>query len=438
MTPIYCCLRRLYSMLRTTNTFIPAGGPAELFADLWEQNEPLIPWEWGGRSFLLSRAPEVSLATLRSPALQRTWQLELALGPGVLASPGQAWSEGRGTAKGLFADELVPKFCDAALHSLSEREGALSAPEELDLFPELSRIALGAFTQYAFGSLPNDEEWRKLQGIQELLIQQIGSLNFPGKTNVSEFMRVKEAGESCTSEIDEVITGMLERCLEMQGSAPDFVRHLEASEESGSLTHSTAKSQMRNVLTASFLTTGILLTNVVREAILSDGLWEALREEALGAPQLASPRSAADLGRPLATASVDEAARLFPPVWFVGREATEDVKLNGHQIPEGTIVHVVLLGHQRDPELWEDPLRWNPERFLNTSKGSVSAANIPFLTGRHVCLGQSFAHAEASLLLSEIARRFEVRPVSSSDPIQLKDGIVLAPDQPVLARVEER
>jgi len=423
-------------MLRTPHTFISTGGSAGIFSDLWEKEGPLIPWTWGGKSFLLARDPEASLQALRSPALQRTWQLELALGTGVLASPSDAWKEGRGVAKNLFADSLVPRFCAAALHSLDERMDTLAQDGKLELFSEISRIALGAFTQYAFGSVPNDEEWQGLQGIQKLLIRQVGLLNFPSQTTASEFLSVKQSSSACTEEIDQVIDGMLTRCVKNEGEPPEFVRQLQEAEEGGSLRHSTARSQMRNVLVASFLTTGILLTNAIREAILQKGMWKALGEEATGAPALESPRSAADLQRPLATAAIDETARLFPPVWFIGREAVQDVELSGQLIPAGTIVHIVMLAHHRDPDLWEEPLRWDPNRFRTGAAPAVAAAYLPFLTGRHICLGQSFAHAESTLLLSELARRFEIRLVDPDDPIELIDGVVLAPSQPIMATVE--
>ena len=425
-------------MLSTTHSTIAPGGPAELFANLWRSDELLIPWSWAGKSVFLIRDPEAVLEAIRNPALERTWQAEIIIGPGVLASPGAAWKEGRGAAKALFTDDLVSAFCDAALHSLEARSGALASDAPTELFEHLSRIALGAFTRYAFGSLPNDAEWRVLREVQRVAIHDVGKLSFPRGTQASELLRLQQSCKGCAAQTDRVIESLLERCLQTQGTPPDFVRHLRGAEESGALTNSTAASQMRNVLIASFLTTGILLTNAVREALLLDGFWESLRDEAEGASPLDSPRSAEDLKRPLAAAAIDEAARLYPPVWVIGREAHQDTELAGRPLLAGTTVQTVMLFHHRDKEFWEDPLRWNPERYLSENGHTTSAGNLAFLTGRHICLGKSFARAEATLLLSELARRFTIRLVDGATPLQYIDGLVLAPNEPIMAHMVPR
>lgn len=425
-------------MLHTPHTHIQDDGPATRFAALWDRQEALIPWNWKDRSLLLTRSPEASMTALRHPDLQRTWQLEFALGPGVLASPNTAWKEGRGVAKSMFTDALVPEFCSAALKSLEDREPFLGTPEPIDLFDEIARLALGAFTLYAFGDTPSDQEWTKLQGIQQLLIQQVSSLNFSTTTSASDLASLNRARSACIKQVDDVINGMLERCIRAGGEAPDFFKRLNAAEADGSLAHSTAASQVRNVLVASFLTTGILLTNAIRESLLKEGFWEALREEAEVSPELDSPNSAEDLQRPLATAATDETARLFPPVWFVGREAVKDLSLGEVEIKKGTLVHTILLFHQRDPEIWSDPLTWNPERFQSQQKSPIAAENMPFLTGRHICLGKSFARAEVTLLLSELARRYSPRLANRTKSTELIDGTVLAPTSSIPATMGQR
>lgn len=425
-------------MLQTPHTHIQGNGPATRFAALWEQREPMIPSKWGGRSLLLSRTPEASMAALRHPALQRTWQLELALGPGVLASPNTAWKEGRGVAKNMFTAALVPKFCSAALASLERREATLNQSQPIDLLNEISRLALGAFTIYAFGDTPSDEEWDDLLGIQQLLIQQVSSLNFPTTTSSSDLATLNRMRSACIGQVDKVINGMLERCIRAGREAPEFFKRLNDAEADGSLAHSTAASQVRNVLVASFLTTGILLTNSIRESLLKRGFWESLRDEAESAPAIDSQHSAEELQRPLATAAVDETARLFPAVWFVGREAVEDLNLVGTDIQKGTLVHTVLLLHQRDPELWSDPLEWKPERFLSEQKLPTPVGNLPFLTGRHVCLGKDFARAEATILLSELARRYDPQLSDPMRSTEFLDGTVLAPTTPLRTVMEQR
>ena len=103
-----------------------------------------------------------------------------------------------------------------------------------------------------------------------------------------------------------------------------------------------------------------------------------------------------------------EAMRLFPPLPLHCREATKEIDLvYGHMIPEGTNIFVSAYTVHRDPRLYPDPDKFDPERFSpQNSVGRHPYAYIPFGIGRRMCVGHLFATMEAKTILSTVLRRY--------------------------------
>lgn len=91
-------------------------------------------------------------------------------------------------------------------------------------------------------------------------------------------------------------------------------------------------------------------------------------------------------------AIVKETLRLYPPVpLLLPHEAVQDCKVAGYDIPKGTRLYINAWKIHRDPNIWSEPEKFMPERFL-TSKRSVNARGqyfefIPFGSGRRSCQG---------------------------------------------------
>ncbi|KAM7481628.1 hypothetical protein LguiB_006211 [Lonicera macranthoides] len=108
-------------------------------------------------------------------------------------------------------------------------------------------------------------------------------------------------------------------------------------------------------------------------------------------------------------AVIKETLRLHPPVPFVPRKAIEDTSFMGYHIPKNTQVFVNVWAIGRDPECWDDPLSFIPERFLDSkfdSKGE-NFAYIPFGAGRRMCPGISLSQRALPLVLGSLLHEFD-------------------------------
>jgi cytochrome P450 len=134
---------------------------------------------------------------------------------------------------------------------------------------------------------------------------------------------------------------------------------------------------------------------------------------------------------------LQEALRLCPPGATGTRMATRDVEVAGYRIKAGTMLAVGRRSVQRDPSLWDDPLKFDPARFSpERSAGRDRWQYIPFGGGPRSCIGDHFAMLEATLALATIVRRVEIR--SLEDDFPLAAPFTMVPAGPIWARISSR
>ncbi|MFI6289145.1 cytochrome P450 [Streptomyces sp. NPDC051018] len=108
---------------------------------------------------------------------------------------------------------------------------------------------------------------------------------------------------------------------------------------------------------------------------------------------------------------LDEAIRLHG-VTLLMRRTTEPVELGRYSIPSGVEVAFSLYAVHRDPALYADPDRFDPDRWLPGRRESIPReAFVPFGAGNRKCIGDAFAWTEATIALATILARWRLRPV---------------------------
>jgi cytochrome P450 len=106
-----------------------------------------------------------------------------------------------------------------------------------------------------------------------------------------------------------------------------------------------------------------------------------------------------------------EALRLYPPVYAFGRQALEDVSIGGYEIPKGMLVLASAYGQHRNPAVYPDPDRFDPDRFLPAAEAARhKTAWLPFGAGPRVCIGNHFALLEGQLVLAALSHRVTLEP----------------------------
>ncbi|KAJ0980237.1 hypothetical protein J5N97_008492 [Dioscorea zingiberensis] len=121
-----------------------------------------------------------------------------------------------------------------------------------------------------------------------------------------------------------------------------------------------------------------------------------------------------------------ETLRLFPagPL-LVPRESSEDCTVSKSYIPKGTMLLVNAYAMQRDPELWESPLEFKPERFDGGIDGDQGYKYIPFGSGRRRCPGENLSWRVMGLTLGGLIQCFDWQRVGK-ELVDLNEGVGLS------------
>jgi len=135
---------------------------------------------------------------------------------------------------------------------------------------------------------------------------------------------------------------------------------------------------------------------------------------------------------------MSEAMRINPPTWAFTRDCLEPAEIGDYAIPRRAIMIVCQYTTHRNPAVWEDPERFDPDRFLpERVSARPKFAFIPFGGGKHQCIGGDFALVELTLTIAEIMRRLELTLVDESRVIH-EPALALVPKHGVWVRVSPR
>ncbi|MFJ2392137.1 MULTISPECIES: cytochrome P450 [unclassified Streptomyces] len=210
--------------------------------------------------------------------------------------------------------------------------------------------------------------------------------------------RAKVANNART-ELGMYLAGLIEERRKKPGE--DMLSQLATAHgPDGAMTTMEVMSTAALLLIAGHETTVNLITNGMLTLLRNPGVLQRLRAD----PKLAVP-------------VVEELLRFEPPVQLLPQRSTlADIEVRGVTIPKGSSLWLVLAAGNRDPDRFENPDRFDPDR------GDIQ--HLGFGSGIHSCFGAPLARLEAQLALGELARRLE-NPRLVEDPPPYRQNAVL-------------
>ncbi len=340
----------------------------------------------------------------------------------MIVSDGDEHKRRRGSVQPAFSRRrlnnwipMIVERTDAAIDRLGSRIGDASLVT--DLYPWARSLVLEIVVHALFGEsmIPHAAEIGDLfQAPQDYLespaIRQLPH-RFPGTRRA----RVRADRRALDRIIDRAIA---DRRANPSGDPLDVLETLVAD---GTLSDAEIRDQVISLIGAGYDTTSATLAWMLWCTSLTPGLWDRLCEEArAGFPKDAVEADETTLARlDLANRVMRETTRLHPAGTISPREAARDVAVGGFRIPKGTLILWSAYLAGRDETAWTEPLRFDPDRFLDPApeqKALADIAWVPFGRGARNCIGFALAQMELTLIIARVAQRLEIEATGAAKP----------------------
>jgi cytochrome P450 len=375
----------------------------------------------------------------RSPMTDR---LKLILGEGLVTADGEHWARQRRLMQPVFQrdklDGLISVMAAAAEDMLERWNSVARSGTPIDVGAEMGHLALDVISRALFGSSAGaiaPDVITSIPVLQEYTAYLFWTLNpLAGKLYTLEHRRFLKK----LATIDGIIYRFIrERTAAGAGDADMLDALLNARDpETGAAMDETAlRDEVITLFLAGHETTANALTWTWYLLDRNPEVREQLNSEA--ATLASDPAAAEDLNRlPYAKRVAQEAMRIYPPVWMFNRLALGSDILGDYSIPPGTTVFIPPWVLHRHPSWWEDPDRFDPDRFTAArSAGRPRYVYLPFGAGPRTCIGSHLALMEMQVVLTLVASRYRLRLISDH-PVSAQALVTTRPSTPVMMRLE--
>jgi cytochrome P450 len=370
-------------------------------------------------------------AFVKGRGLQR---IRMLLGDGLLTSEGEVWKRHRQLMAPKFHRRAIGGYAAEFVRTTREHVDGLRDGEVIDVAPWFMQLTLDITLRSLFGRTLGHEMGQISAALSDVLewfaVTTPRLVHLP--TSVPTPLNRRLLAGCAT--LRDTVRGIIEARRRSGSESEDLLGLLIAArdEDGGRLSEEELVDEVLTILLAGHETTAQALTFTID--LLSRH--PAARERAIAEACSLEPGQWED---PLALrelrwidACMREAMRIWPPAPLTAREAVEPVTIGGWEIPVRGQVLIPMITLHRSPRIWDDPMAFLPERWLQ-EPALHRFAYMPFGGGHRVCIGDAFARLEIVAVLVHLLRRF--RPVAVSDrPPGVIPSVTIRPDGPVRVR----
>ncbi len=427
-------LKAVRSYIDGLQSLVRAGGPITriVLGPKWlVPNVVLISTAQGARD-LLGRTDEVC-----DRGRTRTMvEMHALMGGNLLNLPHQRWLPRRRTLQPLFTKHHVSRYAGHMAAAAQGTADGWGSGTVVDLDAECRKLTLRALGRSVLGMDLDeraDEVGRSLRASLVWVADRAARpVNPPRWLPTGAQRAARQANDTLHRLAAEILHAVR---IDTGRDAPLVRSLIEATDpETGRpLTDDEICHELVLFMLAGHDTTSTTLTYALWSLGHHRDIQQRVRAEvsALGGRAL-TPDDVSALG--LTVRVLHEALRLCPPAAGTMRAPTRDIVVDGYRVEADSFAIVSFYALHRDPARWQDPLRFDPDRFLpERSEGRSRWQYLPFGGGPRSCIGDHFAMLEATLALATIVRAAEIESLDSGFPLDTPFTVVAA--GPVRARV---
>ncbi len=322
---------------------------------------------------------------------------------------------------------MVASYVETMWRCTDQITGTWQEGAEVDLLVEMRRVALLILTQTLYKA-----DFRPhLDALWSAILRAIRYIS-PGPWLI--WRGVPRPGyRRALRRLDAYLYQLIAARRASLGEADDVLGGLIAS----GMAEGLIRDQLLTLLIAGHDTSTALLAWALYLLTTHREAYARVQDEVDGALGAAAPTLSATGQLGYLDRVIKETLRLYPPIHLGSRIAARDVALQGYTIPAGTrVLYSIYLTHRHKAH-WEDPQRFDPERFsAENERQRAPYTFLPFGGGPRNCIGTAFAQVEARIVLARVMQQFELRFVGGH--VRPHMGATLEPHPGVRVAVQRR
>jgi cytochrome P450 len=362
--------------------------------------------------------------------------LQVFTGDGLLVSDGLKWIKHRRLAAPAFHQRRILAYQDIVIRSAKEAIARWRDGEVIDLEHEMKRLTLTIVGRALFSQDLNaiaSGLSRDIDTALEYVNELSSRITLP---LIGSLARRNRAALAAIARVDAAVRSLIaERRRQSADGPADFLGMLLAAqtEDGQALTDEEVRDEVLTMFVAGHETVATVLTWLFYLVAQHPDVRERLEDEA----RAAGDADLATAPRPYTLQVYKEVMRLYPGGFTIGRQAICDVSIGEWTIPAGAWVVISPYSVHRNPRIFPNPERFDPERFAPHNEQKLPRASyIPFGVGPRTCIGSQFALMEGQLVVSTFARHVRLT-LTDQSPVDISPQITLRPSRKIEMRVEK-
>ncbi|MBT0607720.1 cytochrome P450 [Aequorivita echinoideorum] len=358
----------------------------------------------------------------------QTKDLSKYVGFGLLTSEGELWQKQRKLIQPAFHKKQLTNLLDTINLAIETELHKIETNKSIDIFPIFNDLAFQTVVKSLFSSAVNSEEINRLQHItesaQKMLVKELRQpyLGWWFRLNGEIAKHVSETEEA--RDILKKLVNDRKKSGKREDDLLDML--LEARYEDGSeMDEEQLIDEILILFTAGHETTSNSLTFtsqlLAQNIEIQDKIFSEISLARENSSNLMEFIKACDFTKNV----IEESLRLYPPAYFIDRVNSTEDEFNGLRIPKNSSLLFSLLEIHTNPDFWEEPKKFKPERFSGVSPYAFSSHYYPFGAGPRMCIGNNFAMYEMILAVAKLIEMFKISEKKSA--IEIKPLITLKP-----------
>ncbi|XVH33248.1 cytochrome P450 (plasmid) [Haloferacaceae archaeon DSL9] len=355
------------------------------------------------------------------------------LGDGLLTASGERWERGREHVQPAF---YPGKLATYALDMLEQTQLMLTDWEDgqrIDAHTVATQLTLSIIARTMFGA-DGIEDADVITAAADAITDRFEPSKLPMEIPLWVPTPANLRYQRATDELDGVINEILHQrrnsgATDGTGERSDLCSTLVSAEVSGVLSDAEIRDHLVTMLFAGYETTAIALTYTLGLLATNPDTQNRVINEVRELEKL-SPRTKL----PHTDRVIREALRLYPPAYMLYRQTVIADTVAGYEIPAGTRVVLPQWAIHRSDRYYDNPHRFQPDRWTKLTDTHPEFAYFPFGGGERQCIGRRFALLELRLTLAQFLRavRFER---TSETVLSPTPALTCRPSGPVWLRV---